>query len=261
MSFEPKHDHCKLAFTELFLTTLFAYFRAALSRQSGKRKFAEGETKLFHFDNITSQAFARIFTYIERKYRRGDIYGEDFQYRPETVHDLLQAVIAADYLGLVDFDKFEAYIAERLAFTLVMNRLRLNPAVLLLVTQHHAFRSGVLWDVCVKAGVRVQLQVRKEERPKYCRWKHADAFTADEYMGKCTWEDIRNHYAKMEKELPWYADGVQQAVRQTLRLRERRVEKDGKMMRAYRDPCEDPMFEYTRHLWTVWPLRSFIRNA
>lgn len=253
------HNATTFAYTEDFLTKEFAYFKAALSTLSGVPKFVEGDSKHFQFDNITSQAFARILIYIERKRRLGRKYGENFHYRAEPVHDLIQAVIAADYLCMRDFRHFEAYIAERLAFALVMGRLNLTPAVLLLVTEHVAFRSGLLWDVCVKAAVRVRLQAHKDKKTNNLyNWEHEDAYTADEHLDCCTWEEIRAHYAEMEKLFPWYSDAVRQAVHQTLVLREKVA--DRYHATTFHTYCEDPLFEYTRSIWVVSPRRIFLQN-
>ena len=258
ITFDLRFNKATKGFTEEFLTKNFHYFEAGLSEgraRPGERSFMEGSTQHFFLENITSKAFTRIITYIEKRTRLGIDHREGLGYRPEVVDDLLKAVIAADYLGLKDFDKFEKYLAERLAFSIAMNRLRLTPDVLLLVVDHRAFRSGIFWDVLVKAAVRVLLRVDGEhqlERAK--RIELLNAFTADDQLGKCDWTEIRAHYRKLKIMFPWYKDAVEVAAAQTLSLREENPRWPAPRIIH----CNDPLFEYTCAVCPASPRARFM---
>ncbi|KAH8905201.1 hypothetical protein BR93DRAFT_960297 [Coniochaeta sp. PMI_546] len=235
-------DKGTYAFTKDFLTSNFAYFRGAFHfNDLSGRVSAEGETKHLHFDDITSQAFGRIFTYIERKARKGERYKEDRQYQAEKVRDLLVAVIVADFFLLEDFHKFEAFIAERLAYALIMNRLNLTADALFLVTEHNAFRSMIFRDVCVKAAVRPYLM---ESITQYAFWEgwsmYRSGFAA-EYVNICSWSDIRTHYAELRQDCLWYSDAVEEAVKETWAGPLRAMERGDTNFRTsnYRDPLFD----------------------
>ncbi|OIW34585.1 hypothetical protein CONLIGDRAFT_12480 [Coniochaeta ligniaria NRRL 30616] len=230
-------------FTEEFLTKNFQYFKSALHLYDlSGRVFPEGEAKHFDVEDITSQAFGRIFTYLERKARKPTGYKEGRDYKPENVVDLLLAVIAADFLGLLDFKKFEKYIAKRLAFALRMNPINMTPAVLLLVTEHHAFRSMLFWEICVKAAVKPCLRSKRAPHDIGRGAGNTDA------IDERTWDKIHDHYDEMLKDCRWYAEAVQDAVRKTLRLSQRCPN---------RANCYDPLFIYTYGFTEVVYAREF----
>lgn len=178
------------SFSEKFLTQNFHYFRTGLAMNQSGSVFVEGDTKKFHLEEISHQAFLRIIIYLEQRSEPG--FDEKGKYRQaESIHGLVQAVIAADYLSMVDFQAFETYTAARLAGSLILDRLGVSPPLLILVTTHPAFRSSLFWSICVLAAVQPVLH---------------KGYEIDKQLV------LRNHYSGLRLSYSLYDEAVKERI-------------------------------------------------
>jgi hypothetical protein len=152
-------DETAYAFPEEVLMDKFKYFSSALQRNNDGPVFVEGKIQAIHIHDVTARSFARLFKWVQADLGVFHDCG--------TISHLLQAIIAADYLGLEKrfFTGFENYVIERLAVVLLQDRRKLIPTYLDLVETHSAFRNKKIWRFFGKAGVRPFLQEFMKEEP------------------------------------------------------------------------------------------------
>ena len=134
--------------------------------------YTPGQSKHSPFYDIPEEVFHKL-DFADGKfnpeYVRNQRWEQRCSYKAESVSTILHAIIAADFLtmgALGQFVKLEEHVAELLAFAFLMDSRNITLPVLLLVSKHPAFNSGLIWEVCVKAAVRVHLQKNKNEYQK-----------------------------------------------------------------------------------------------
>jgi hypothetical protein len=141
-----------------------------------------------------------------------------------TISHLLQAIIAADYLGLEkgSFTGFENYVIERLAVVLLQDRRKLIPTYLDLVETHCAFRNKKIWRFFGKAGVRPFLQEFMKEGPDketdFGAITSRDTIPRRGHPQQEAWLEILRHCAELRKCNKAYALEVTEQVSSTLQL-------------------------------------------
>ncbi|KAB5580198.1 hypothetical protein GE09DRAFT_1212650 [Coniochaeta sp. 2T2.1] len=161
-------DKLPRAFPGYFLTNRFAYFRSALRKHGDSPTFSEGVTRKICLQDIAAHTFARIARYaLSSKPSDVNFDKAGITEPHDTVTSLLDALIAADYLGMDAFTSFEKMLAERLALLLLFSRLSLSSDHTRLIASHTAFRSKLIWRVVVASGVRPFLQEHISPAPDH----------------------------------------------------------------------------------------------
>ncbi|KAB5580199.1 hypothetical protein GE09DRAFT_1212651 [Coniochaeta sp. 2T2.1] len=255
------------AFTVGFITKLFAYIKSALEfGMLAGEVYAPGQSKHFHLYDIPETVFRKILGFAAGATK---FQG---QYWAESVRKLLHTIIAVDFLRLGDVDQkfagFEDHIAECLAYAFIIDRLKVTPAVLLLVSSHPVYKRGLIWDVCVKAAVRVDLQEKKNEynRSDWCSL-YGDESAVEYRKGQeNTWAEIREHYDELRRFFPAYDNAVEEAIDKTLDAGEL-VEGPFAMPEVEDYDVDtnewvftDPLFNFLKNASVARPLREFTQE-
>lgn len=192
-------DEKQYFFSEKVLIDNFTYFESALRRgQSNEGVFIEGCTDTVHLEEISTRAFARLFRFVQ---------AEPYVYTDcADLDHLLQAVIAADYLGLKNFSHHEKHICERLRLLLLEDRRKLTAAHLELVPTHDAFKHTRVWEVFAKAAAKpflMESMLDYEYKPDWLvgcnkqEFKRTGRYLGRGPYGSCmfpeTWESELRH--------------------------------------------------------------------
>ncbi|KAB5551100.1 hypothetical protein GE09DRAFT_1240241 [Coniochaeta sp. 2T2.1] len=252
------------AFTVGFITKLFGYIKSTLEfGMLAGEVYAPGQSKHFHLYDIPETVFRKMLGFAAGATKfRG-------QYWAESVSKLLHSIIAVDFLTLGDVDQsfagFEDYIAECLAYAFIIDRRKVTPAVLLLVSSHPVYKSGLIWDVCVKAAVRVDIQEKKNEynRSDWCSLYGDESAVEYRNGQENTWAEIREHYAELRQLFPAYNNAVEEAIDETVDAGEL-VERPFAMPEVEDYDIDtnewvfpDPLFNFLKNACVARPLMEF----
>jgi hypothetical protein len=216
-------------------------------------------------DMIDSEGMLCVISYIERTIRLRQTLGKDvlevpqpFKYEPVPLHEIVQAVMAAEHLGLMDFEPFEKYMARLFGSALMMDRRRLNVAVLLLVTEHTALPAA-------SSGTSASTRHSVRGCSTTTRYfPEATGLTtgnsvAREFKVYGYWKKRRSHYKKLEAQVPCYAESVKEARTKTVRLGvPRNYSIPGIPYSLALCAYTDPLFQYTVRCPVVRPEPDFI---
>lgn len=195
----------------------FRYFESALRRDEDQPVFIEGRTDCVHLEDITTRAFSRLFRFVgTQPYVYNDCADMDH---------LLDAILAADYLGLKNFAQHEVHIVERLRLLLLEDRRRLTAAHLELVATHNAFKNTRVWRTFAKAGVKpflqesmLELEYTSEKGKKHGRDTTfpGRAPYGEGYFPE-VWKSILEHCRDLRRSNKDYAADVMEQLSKTLK--------------------------------------------
>ncbi|KAB5580196.1 hypothetical protein GE09DRAFT_1279171 [Coniochaeta sp. 2T2.1] len=196
----------------------FEYFEGALRTNGDQPVFREGLTRCFNFQDISTHTFSFILRWSSFEYMLVS------RSRPK-VDGLLEALMAADYLGFKVMKQFTNFISARLAVELLLNRRKLTSAHLDLVARHNTSPNrwtNVVWEIFVKAGVRpfVQDFFADLDESSIRRWKEDEVPGVGPAPGHGDieqWKDIVRHCRQLREENDKYALQVGKAVVQMLK--------------------------------------------
>jgi len=216
------------------LTQNFDCLRTALMRGPQGPVFSEGVREHIDLASVSLRSFAIIYLYLI-EYKKGQARTAYRMARQEPIDELLQASIAADYLGIRDHEGFEACIAECLALILLENRLKLKAQHVELVCDHAAFESPEdIYKVTVCAGVRpflhrhmlnIDFTPRKHDIYPYPRPGHENPDT---------WKRILEHYPCLRRCHEDYDDALATQASETLQTAWEKTRNGYRV--AYTDP-------------------------
>ncbi|KAB5551102.1 hypothetical protein GE09DRAFT_1240244 [Coniochaeta sp. 2T2.1] len=209
-------DNLPTIFPASVLTRRFAYFRSALQKHGNSPTFSEGASRKICLQDIAAHTFARIARYALSP-KPSDVKFDNWGITEphDTVRSLLDALIAADYLGLDAFTSFEKWVAERLALLLLFSRISLTSDHTRLIASHTAFRSKLIWRVVVASGVRPFLQEHMTPAPDHgCG---SDKRPSPAHCTQSLWKDNLAHCRQLRADDQEYGLGVAAEISTTLK--------------------------------------------
>jgi hypothetical protein len=133
----------------------FDYFKEVL----GEAIDSERQTRSLNLDEISSETFALLLRYVQAR-DASALRALVFQ-DVGNVDQLIEVLIAADYLEITVFQEITELVCNRLAVEILLDRRKLTSSHVDLVALHitpETSWANCLWNVLAWAGVRPFLQ-------------------------------------------------------------------------------------------------------